>query len=89
MRGLALALCLVLTGCVTTGGGVVVDTPIPVACRAVEPERPAMPLEALRPGASLDLIVKSAQAESLIREGYESRLLAALRSCTAPLKTGP
>lgn len=62
-----------------------VKVPIPVACDAAEPARPAMPTEALSPGVDLDRFAAAAMAEIELREGYEVELRAAVRACTAPL----
>lgn len=85
-RALALALVLLLAGCASTRPAAVVNVPVPVECREPEPERPAMPTESLAPGVDLDYFVKASQAEIEVREAYETRLLTALRACTAPLK---
>ncbi|WP_234197153.1 hypothetical protein [Pseudacidovorax sp. NFM-22] len=76
--GLSAAL---LAGCVA-GAPVRVNVPVPVECRAKEPERPAMPTESLRVGVDVDRWVAAAQAELLLREGYEAELVAALSACT-------
>lgn len=60
-----------------------VKVPIPVACNAAEPARPAMPTEALSAGVDLDRFAAAALAEIELREGYEGELLAAVRACTA------
>jgi len=83
-RHIAAALSLLLAGCGTQLQQIKV--PVPVACQAEEPTRPAMPTEALRPGTDIDRYVAASQAEIEIREGYELELKAALSECTAPLK---
>ena len=62
-----------------------VSVSVPVECRVQQPQRPAWPTDALRPGVDVDRWVQAAQAELLLREGYESELEAALAACTAPL----
>ncbi|SIQ99422.1 hypothetical protein [Pseudacidovorax sp. RU35E] len=62
-----------------------VSVPLPVECRVQAPPRPVMPTDALRSGVDVDHWVQAAQAELLLREGYESELEAALAACTAPL----
>lgn len=44
-----------------------------------------MPTESLRVGVDVDRWVAAAQAELLLREGYEAELVAALGECTEPL----
>ncbi|WP_046060015.1 hypothetical protein [Paracidovorax citrulli] len=63
-----------------------VRVPVPVECREPVPARPAMPTDALRPGASLDDFARAALAEIERREGYEGQLLTALEACRAPIK---
>ncbi|MET3512997.1 hypothetical protein ABIC63_000762 [Pseudacidovorax sp. 1753] len=82
--GLSTAL---LAGCVV-GPPVRINVPVPVECRANEPERPAMPTELLRLGVDVDRWIGAAQAELLLREGYEDEMRAVLRECIAPI-TGP
>lgn len=86
MKAAAALLALMLGGCGSVPTAGLVSVPLPIECREPEPARPAMPTEALAPGVSLDLFVKSAQAEIDIREGYEGQLVTALRACRAPLK---
>ncbi|MBB1601288.1 hypothetical protein [Variovorax sp. UMC13] len=83
MKRSALLCALLLAGCASTSHQVKV--PMPIECRVDEPARPAMPSDALTPGVALDRFVAVLTAEIEIREGYEGELLAALRSCTAPL----
>lgn len=63
-----------------------VNVPVPVECREREPDRPAMPTEALAPGVAPYHLLQSALAEIDRREGYEVQLRAALRACTARVK---
>lgn len=62
-----------------------VNVAVPVECQEPTPERPVMPTEALRPGATVDQFTQAATAEIERREGYEVQLRAALAVCTAPL----
>lgn len=80
----ALSACLL--GCETAPRVDVqrVNVAVPVECKEPIPDRPAMPTEALRPGATVDQFTQAAQAEILRREGYEVQLLAALGACRAP-----
>ncbi|CAN7491476.1 hypothetical protein LJR074_003369 [Acidovorax sp. LjRoot74] len=66
-----------------------VNVAVPVACQEKEPERPVMPTEALRPGATVDQFTQAAQAEIERREGYEGLLRTALAACTAPVEPAP
>lgn len=75
-----------LTACghnppVTTG-----NKAIPVECKETVADRPAMPTEALKPGAGVDSYVQAAEAELLLREGYEVKLRTALEACTKPIQ---
>lgn len=83
MKRLMLLCALLLAGCATTSHQVKV--PVPIECRVDEPARPAMPSEMLSPGGDLDPFVAALIAEIEIRDGYEGELLAALRTCTAPI----
>lgn len=62
-----------------------VSVSVPIECRVQQPRRPAMPTDALRPGVDVERWVQAAQAELVLREGYESELEVALAACTAPL----
>ena len=82
---LATAMAVIaLTGCaaqpLTT-----IKVAVPIECRETEPQRPIMPTEALPATAKLDAFVQAAQAEIERREGFEQRLVAALRACIAPV----
>lgn len=73
-----------------TGTLAEVKVAIPVICLATEPTRPVMPTENLTPDASLDQFVQAATAEIERREGFETQLVTALRSCiTAPKAPTP
>lgn len=63
-----------------------VNMAVPVACSEPEPERPSMPTEHLTGDVDLDTWAKSVIAEIERREGYEGRLLQALRNCKLPLQ---
>lgn len=84
------ALCALLAGCVTTPEPVIevrtVNVAVPIPCRSTEPQRPAMPMDDLQPGISLDQFVAHALAEREVREGYEGELRAALHAC---IEKGP
>lgn len=82
-----IAACALLAGC--AGQKYVeiqrVKVPVPVECREPVPDRPVMPTEALAPGVALFDLVQAALAEIDRREGYEVKLVAALRACVAPI----
>lgn len=61
---------------------------VPVPCHASIPPRPAMPTEALVPGAALDVFAAAAIAEIERREGYEGELRAALTACVGEVTGG-
>ncbi len=70
-----------LTGCGTIGGTKTVSVAVPVVCRSAEPDRPNMPTENLSVSDQLDTKIKALIAESVVRDGYEEQLRAALRAC--------
>ena len=85
-------ICLALTGCGAVPTRVEiqrVNVSVPVECKEQVPDRPAMPTEALRPGATVDQAVQAAFAEIERREGYELQMRAALVACTAPMAAAP
>lgn len=89
---IALIAACSLTACGTRGNHVEiqrVNVAVPVACQEKEPERPVMPTEALRPGATVDQFTQAAMAEIERREGYEAQLVAALAICTRPIEPAP
>ncbi len=63
-----------------------VKVPVPVECREPVPDRPNMPTETLADDADPFELLRAALAEIDRREGYEVRLLAALISCTRPVR---
>ena len=80
-----------LSACAVGGKGVEIErvnVAVPVECKEPMPDRPAMPTEALRPGATVDQFTQAAMAEIQRREGYEGQLVAALSACTRPVKNG-
>ena len=80
--GILALICFVLAGCGATVQ--TVKVPITGPCQAAEPVRPVMPTESLKPGVKLDDFAKASMAEIERREGYEGKLVAALRSCITP-----
>ncbi len=76
-------IAVMLMGCRATMQ--TVKVPVPVACQETEPTRPIMPTDRLLPGATNDAFVQAATAEIERREGYEGRLVTALRACIAPI----
>jgi len=88
MTRASLLLCtLALGGCAAAPRVEVqtVKVPMPVECREPIPERPSMPTEALAEDADPFELLRAALGEIDRREGYEVRLLAALKNCTRPL----
>lgn len=85
---IALLLLLALTGCTSAPRVELqrVNVPVPVECREPVPERPTMPTEALVPGVDPFTLMRAALAEIDRREGYETRLRAALEVCTQPVQ---
>ena len=61
-----------------------VNVAVPVPCREPVPDRPAFPMDSLKPGTSLNQFVSAALAERLVRDGWELQLETALRACTRP-----
>lgn len=78
-----LVLVTMLPGCGATLQ--TVKVPVPVECKEEVPDRPVMPTEQFTVKPTLDQFVQASQVELLRREGYEKRLDAALRACTAPI----
>lgn len=82
------AQALILSGCGTTSRVQTINVPIPIACQAEVPTKPAWPTDTLKAQLPslpkdeiLDRFVAATTAEIELREGYEGRLLAALESC--------
>jgi len=88
MRALMLLAALALAGCGAVPRVEIqeVKVPVPVECREPVPDRPSMPTEALAADADPFELLRAALAEIDRREGYEVRLLAALKVCTRPIK---
>lgn len=79
---LAAIFLVTCTGCTTTPVTQIVKVPVPMQCQETVPDRPAMPTEGLKAGAtSLHQYVTASQAEIERREGYEGKLRAALVAC--------
>ncbi|WP_426304015.1 hypothetical protein ACN9MJ_13435 [Acidovorax facilis] len=77
-----------LSACGTAGNHVEiqrVNVAVPVECKEPIPDRPVMPTEALRPGATIDQYAQASMAEIERREGYEVQLVTALVHCRMPL----
>ena len=90
IKKLVLFFALGLTGCVTQPQTVVqteiVKVAVPVSCVVEVPERPNMPTDAkylleLPADMLADPLMQALLAEVEVREGYEGRLLTALKSC--------
>lgn len=84
MRAALVLAVLALAGCGHNPPVVQPRVAIPVECKEQVPERPAMPTEALTTD-SVDAYVQAAEAELLLREGYEGKLRTALEACTKPI----
>lgn len=84
-----LAAALLGAGCAGTPQYTRVNVPVPVECKEVVPDRPAMPTEALAPGAAPWVLLRAALAEIDRREAYEIQMRAALVACTAPVEAAP
>lgn len=85
------ACCAMAAGCTTTKETTPVELQkiniaVPVPCQVATPERPAMPTEALAPGADPFGLLRAALAEIDRREGYELKLLSALEACTRSIQ---
>ena len=84
----ALAAAVIQVGCATAPEPKIdvrtVNVAVPVPCREPVPDRPAFPMDGLRPGTSLNQFVSAALAERLVRSGYEIQLETALRACAEP-----
>lgn len=81
----AWAALAVLMGCAAPQQYTRVHVPLPVECKEAEPQRPAMPTEALAPGAAPWVLLRAALAEIDRREAYEVELRTSLRICIAPV----
>lgn len=82
---------LLVSGCASVKEPVikteVVNVAVPVACKVDIPERPVMPTDAkylleLPADLLVDALLQAALAEIDVREGYEVRLVAAIKTCT-------
>ena len=76
-----LAGALALTGCGTVPRVEIQEVKVHVPI----PDRPSMPTEQLADDADPFELLRAALAEIDRREGYETRLLAAVLGCTRPL----
>jgi hypothetical protein len=88
VRYIAAAILLGIVAAMLFGCGATMQTvkvPVPVSCQEKEPDRPVMPTESPGLRAGLDAFVQAATAEIERRQGYEDKLLAALRACIAPI----
>jgi len=87
-RHVAVLAAALLAGCATPPEPKIdvrtVKVAVPVPCREPVPDKPAFPMDGLRPGTSLNQFVSAALAERLVRDGYELQLVTALRACTRP-----
>lgn len=86
MKGvLILALSATLAGCAAAvpppPATVTVEVPVPVYCEPEVPLAPALPVDALRPGAGLHEVARALWASLELLEGHAERLRAAAESC--------
>ena len=87
MKAFLIVLACLLTGCAAAPRTIPVETKVAVSvpCKAVVPPRPVMPTESLLLIATmpdfLDKSIAALTAEIALREGYEVRLVAELKSC--------
>ncbi len=84
MRTIAIAavMALVLPSCVSTAPRVQeVLVPIPIPCKVAIPNRPAFAVEQLPIGLGIWEQMKALRAERNQRQGYETELEAAVKSC--------
>ncbi len=91
MAILILVLIGLLSACTTAPQVPAGKVVVPVPCQEQEPERPNMPTEALKArgcpsGECVDELLQASLAENLRRDGYELKLVTALRTCIAPIK---
>lgn len=84
-----LAAALLGAGCAGTPQYTRVNLPVPVECKEVVPDRPAMPTESLASGAAPWVLLRAALSEIDRREAYEIKMRAALLACTAPIEAVP
>ena len=84
-----LAAALLGAGCAGTPQYTRVNLPVPVECKEVVPDRPAMPTESLATGAAPWVLLRAALSEIDRREAYEIKMRAALLACTAPIEAVP
>ena len=81
---LLIAAAVVLAGCAAPVERLVtVKVPVPVPCDVKVPERPAMPLEAIRAPYTVDAWIGRAIAQDGLRAAYELELETALGACVA------
>lgn len=79
---IAILSTLLIAGCACQEKIVEVKVPVPVPCKVTSPERPVMPLEqAKKDESDIFVIVKKALAEIEFRQGYETKLEAAIQEC--------
>jgi len=79
---LALLAVVMLTACTPSLVVKEVKVPVPVPCRIVSPEKPVYPLqEAKKDEANIFNITQKALAEIELRQGYETKLEAAITEC--------
>lgn len=85
MKRIILMSFLVLAGCgekpPRPAVPVIVDKPVPVACKTVLPQEPGWDVDALPIGSDVWDQMAALRAERLQRIGYEGQLKAAIQAC--------
>jgi hypothetical protein len=82
MIAIAAVMALALSGCVSTAPKVQeVLVPVPVPCKVAIPDRPALAVDSLPVGSGIWEQMKALRAERSQRQGYETELEAAVKSC--------
>ncbi|MFI8736598.1 hypothetical protein ACIGKM_11855 [Ectopseudomonas toyotomiensis] len=87
MKRLTVVLCLALAGCAgqvaepPEPAVVRVEVPVQIPCRTERVPRPVFAVDVLPIGASIDEQMRALRADRRQRQGYETRLEAAVAAC--------
>ncbi len=86
MKFSILIIPVLLVGCATTDPVIqvktqIVEVPIPVACKAEEPKKPEYNFDKLTSSNNIFDKGQALLADRELSKGYETELVAALRSC--------
>lgn len=81
--GVLFFVVFMMTGCATERLVVKeVKVPVPIPCKIISPDKPVYPLqEAKKEEADIFVITQKALAEIELRQGYETKLEAAIVEC--------